>query len=71
MTNKHKWPLGQKYEGGEEYTPDSGIEVVQPFPDPEIKGTGTVLDANGNIKEDKHGGDIIGSGGKCCGQRSS
>lgn len=59
MTSKNKWPLGHIYEGGEEYVPDSGISIVQNWPEAEIKGHGVVLDKNGNIKEELNGGDTI------------
>ena len=55
MTSKNKWPLGHIHEDGEEYVPDSGIKVVQNWPQAEIRGHGVVLDKNGNIKEDLNG----------------
>ena len=47
-----EWPLGQKFEDGEQYTPDSGIRIKQWWPEPEIRGHGIVRTKDGVIKED-------------------
>jgi len=61
MTTK-TFPLVGQYENGETfYDPeDTPIEVVQNWPEPEIRGHGVVRDKFGNIKEDiNHGSNTI------------
>ena len=57
VTEERRYPLGGKYEN-RDYVPDSGIYIVPNWPEPEIKGHGTVRTKDGLIKDDTNGGNI-------------
>jgi hypothetical protein len=62
MNIKRLFPLGTRYENKEssQGLDSTRILVGQPYPDPEIRGTGIVKSKDGRIK---HGSNTIKRGG--------